>query len=140
MDAARRCQGRSAQRHGPGAHLVLADREEGLDAQSLISRPDQPVSGGFLDPKVVQKLALVGLVEHGDFLLGGSAEGDKCDAFVAALFAQGLEQGQSVRPGDVAFAEVHHGDKRLAGQEVEVADHLALVVVEVNARHRLEVV
>ena len=77
VDAARRRQRVGPGGDGPGAHLVLADREEGLHPQRLIRRPNQPATRRLGDAQGVQELALVVLGQLRHFLLGGGAQGDE---------------------------------------------------------------
>src|SRR4029079_11778559 len=53
VDGARRLLRRRAARHGPRAHLVVADREERAEPEQLVRRADQTVEGRLRESEIL---------------------------------------------------------------------------------------
>ena len=135
MDDAGRLRGFHAAQVGPGAGLVGPGGEECFEVEQFVGRFDQARHARLLQPQVFEEhLPLVEVFQFGDVGLRGGGD----DEHFGPLAGDGLPDGLGVgvtRRGAlfVDVADVQHG---LVGQQVEVGDQFAVLLVEFHGAGR----
>jgi hypothetical protein len=99
----------------PGAHFVLARRQEADQLEQRIGGLDETVAGAFLQTEVGQKRRAIARVERGDLHLDLCAHGDS-DQHVAPQAL--LHRIRQRRPGS-AFIDVQDHHQRHAAEQPE---------------------
>src|SRR6266540_1059992 len=118
---------------GPGAHLVLADREEGDEVEQVVGGADEARLRRFGEAERGEELRLLRGGELGDLRLDRCAEREHLRL---ALARRPLDRGGRQRRGGV-LPDVHDDEQRPAREEGEVDELLLLRVAPAHATERL---
>src|ERR1043166_6269187 len=125
-----RAGGACAARDGPGAHLLLARREEGHQAEQAVGAADERVHAARLDAQLAQITPTVFGREFGQLGFELRADGDALRALRRRDLAHGEDVRVRFRVGERGFVNVSGEDGRLRREEEERARDGALGVVE----------
>ena len=101
----------------PGAHLLLAGGQEGLQSQDVETDAGQLVQTGFLESGVFKHLAGVRLVQLGQFGLELRVEEDRL-----GRGHRGRQLGFELLVAQLVVVHVEHVDERLGGHQVQLGD------------------
>ena len=114
---------------GPGARLVGACGEEGLEVEQPVGRLDEARHARLLESEVFKEhLALLVALQFGDVGLGGGGDDEHLGLLVGDGGAHRLGIGVARR--GALFIDVAYVEHRLVGQQVEVCNQLAVLLVE----------
>src|SRR5690606_15383785 len=116
--------------HGPGADLLHAGGEVGLQAQQLVGGADDPVQARLVQAEVGQEGVAVGVVQLRQLLLDGRRDRHHLGTLGLRVGAHGVQVRVVIEPVLQHVGDVHH---RLEGEQEQVADQGLLLLVQAGA-------
>ena len=133
MDLAGGFRCRRALDNGPGAALIRAGRQEGLQAQEVERCLDQAVEAALRLTEVFEEGLGLFFVELGDLRLDFCRDGDDFRALFGRVFLDLLDvRVLVVSRGDFVLGDVRDVERRLERQEVHLLDELEVILGEVD--------
>ena len=141
MDLAGGFRCRRALDDGPGAALIRAGRQEGLEAQEVKGGLDQAVEAALRLAEVFEEGLGLFFVELSDLRLDFCRDGDDFGALFGRVFLDLLDvRVLVVGRGDFILSDVRDVERRLERQEVHLLDDLEVILGEVDLARRRSLV
>ena len=133
MDLAGSFRCRRALDNGPGAALIRAGRQEGLQAQEVERCLDQAVEAALRLAEVFEEGLGLFFVELGDLRLDFCRDGDDFRALFGRVFLDLLDvRVLVVSRSDFVLGDVRDVERRLERQEIHLLDELEVILGEVD--------